>query len=384
MQILGIIGGGVGGCKLLNILSKIAKIKWISDTNDNAPGIILAKSLGIEIVKDFVPYISNPAIDLVIECTGNKKVLGLIDEKKSKNLSIISSEGALLLVTMTEEIQKALEIQKMNAKSLVEQSLNLESTVKKLNEAGHEIKTRATLVSSETEQVENAVVNLDSSISIIGNSVRAIKSNFSSITDAAEEMSSTATEISNNTSFISTLTQKAVNNSLQADYWVKNLQKAAGGIDKIIEFIIDVAEQTDLLALNASIQAARAGDSGKGFGVVAGEVKDLARQTQSASANAKSEIEQMFDAVYGTMKEISHITEMINEINSSMLAIASAIEEQSATTREVSESINVGFTDLSALSSEITMVADSSKIVSQSIISIDKEIKSLVIIADDF
>jgi methyl-accepting chemotaxis protein len=119
------------------------------------------------------------------------------------------------------------------------------------------------------------------------------------------------------------------------------LEGSSKEIGRVITLITDIADQTNLLALNATIEAARAGDMGKGFAVVAQEVKDLSKQTSSAT----EEIQSLINTVVGSTNEavgsIGAIVGLLGRINDGQSSIASAIEEQTATVREISHTAAV-------------------------------------------
>jgi methyl-accepting chemotaxis protein len=106
-----------------------------------------------------------------------------------------------------------------------------------------------------------------------------------------------------------------------------------------LKVITSIADQTNLLALNATIEAARAGDAGKGFAVVASEVKDLAL----ATARATDDIAQMIAAIQADAAEavamIRDIGKVVDRINDFQSTIAGAVEEQTASTNEMTRSI---------------------------------------------
>ncbi|HEY5960647.1 MAG TPA: methyl-accepting chemotaxis protein, partial [Polyangiaceae bacterium] len=112
-----------------------------------------------------------------------------------------------------------------------------------------------------------------------------------------------------------------------------------------------IAEQTKLLALNATIEAARAGEAGKGFAVVASEVKDLAKQTNGATADIRSKIQAIQNSARTTIEEIGKINTIILEVSEFVAAVATATEEQSATTKAIAGNIgevSVGIRDMAS------------------------------------
>jgi methyl-accepting chemotaxis protein len=107
----------------------------------------------------------------------------------------------------------------------------------------------------------------------------------------------------------------------------------------VVETITEISEQVNLLALNATIEAARAGEAGKGFAVVANEIKELAKQTSAATLEIKEKIQNIQGSTDGTVKGINEISEVIRSVNEIVGTIATAVEEQSAATKEIASNI---------------------------------------------
>ena len=161
--------------------------------------------------------------------------------------------------------------------------------------------------------------------------------NVAAVAGAAEELAAALAETGRQVTQAASVVKDADAKTGRSVEEIDGLAAASERIGQVITLIQAIAEQTNLLALNATIEAARAGDAGRGFAVVAQEVKALAGQT----AKATSEIAEQVAAIQGSTKgavaavrEIGSAMRGINEVTS---AIASAVEEQSVATKEISE-----------------------------------------------
>jgi methyl-accepting chemotaxis protein len=117
------------------------------------------------------------------------------------------------------------------------------------------------------------------------------------------------------------------------------LGDSANDIGKVTETITSISDQTNLLALNATIEAARAGEAGKGFAVVASEIKDLAKQTAAATEDIRGKIEGIQTSTNNSIVDIKKIEEIVQKVNDYITTIASAVEEQSITTKDISDNM---------------------------------------------
>lgn len=156
---------------------------------------------------------------------------------------------------------------------------------------------------------------------------------------------------------------------------IGQLGTAADQIGKVIEVIQDIAEQTNLLALNATIEAARAGRAGKGFAVVATEVKELAKQTAIATEDIRKRIEGIQSTTGDTVKAIGQISEVIHRVNEVSRTIASAVEEQSITTKEIAQNMAQTSSAAMLVSKGVTETASASQEITRNLVGVDQAAK---------
>jgi methyl-accepting chemotaxis protein len=120
---------------------------------------------------------------------------------------------------------------------------------------------------------------------------------------------------------------------------VAKLGESSAQIGRVIKLITEIAEQTNLLALNATIEAARAGEAGRGFAVVASEVKELATGTARATGDISRQVEAIQHDVASAVESIRQISGIVATINDLQTRIATAVEQQTATTSEITRSM---------------------------------------------
>ncbi len=202
--------------------------------------------------------------------------------------------------------------------SLVEISAGMSGVSGRLSDAVGQTSAQTQQVSAAAEQVSR---------------------NVQSVAAGAEEMGVSIREISANASQAARIAGEAVVVAQSTKETVARLGDSSSAIGEVLRVITGIAEQTNLLALNATIEAARAGEAGKGFAVVATEVKDLAQETAKATEDIARRIEAIQGDTGDAVAAIARIDEVVSRISDYQTTIASAVEEQTATTSEMSRGV---------------------------------------------
>jgi methyl-accepting chemotaxis protein len=188
-----------------------------------------------------------------------------------------------------------------------------------------------------------------------------VSRNVTTVAAGAEEMGASIKEIAKSAHEAARVATAAVKVADKTNATVAKLGESSIEIGNVIKVITSIAQQTNLLALNATIEAARAGEAGKGFAVVANEVKELAKQTAKATEDISRKIEAIQDDTKGAVGAIEQIGKIINQINDIQNTIASAVEEQTATTGEISRNVTEAASGSAEIAHNVTGVAQAAR-----------------------
>jgi methyl-accepting chemotaxis protein len=256
----------------------------------------------------------------------------------SRNLSIaisvlLSVAGLAFGLVLARSVSRQVE---GASNKLALSSEDLASVSAQVGAAAEETATQANVVAAAGEQVSH---------------------NVGTVATAVEEMTASVREIAESSSQASKVATEAVRTADRANENVAKLGTSSEEISAVIGVITSIAEQTNLLALNATIEAARAGEAGKGFAVVANEVKELAKETAKATEEIGAKIAAIQADTGDAVAAISEISEVIARISDMQNTIASAVEEQTATTNEISRNVNEAARGSAQIAENIVSVA---------------------------
>lgn len=242
--------------------------------------------------------------------------------------------------------------------------------LKETFDASENLKESSLSLSSGTEEISQQSQNIASAATQLNRNLQVVSSSM-------EEISTSISEVAKRSSEAAVVSNEANTKAGSSNTIIKELEINAQEIGKVIDTISNIAQQTNLLALNASIEAASAGDVGKGFAVVASEVKELARQSSDSSDEIKDRIQAIQGSTQDTISIISQINDVIKQINDINVAIASAVEEQSITAKEVASNSVHATTASNEVTQNIAGISEAVKITAQDSEKISKLANSL-------
>jgi methyl-accepting chemotaxis protein len=306
------------------------------------------------------------AILIVRSITGSiRKMLRMIEGIAEKNLTLED-----IALTSHDEIgraEAALNMMKNNLRDLLHS----------IAAAAKDVHGTSDRMSEISRQITESSEKTSAQATVVSNATQQVGSNLQTVATGAKEMSVSIQSIATNAQEAAGFAGAAVKAARAADATITKLAASSAEIGEVVKVITTIAQQTNLLALNATIEAARAGEAGKGFAVVANEVKELAKQTAKATEDIGRKIAAIQQDSKGAVQAIGSIHEVIQKISGASETIATAVEEQSATTNEMSRNVTEAANGSIEISTTIGEVATAAELAAASAMESQKAVEQL-------
>jgi methyl-accepting chemotaxis protein len=319
-------------------------------------GIGLAALIGGWIVRMIVRPLRR--VSDVLAAVGDGDLTQEVEVRSSDEVG----EMAQSLNRATNAMRVAISTMANTSTSLADSANQQESTRNQIAASAEETSAQAGIAAAAAEQVTRNVQTVSAGSEELGASIREIAQNAN---DAAQ-VASEAVEVAETT-----------------NRTVSKLGESSVEIGNVVKVITTIAEQTNLLALNATIEAARAGDAGKGFAVVASEVKDLAQETAKATEDISRRVAAIQADTTNAVAAIGEISRIIARINDYQVTIASAVEEQTATTSEMNRNVNEAAIGSAEIATNIASVAAAAQTTTDAGIESQKAHAELIRMSDE-
>ncbi|CAM3731587.1 methyl-accepting chemotaxis protein [Nocardioides zeicaulis] len=298
--------------------------------------VAVAALLGIALALGIGRLVSRPlvrTVEVLEDVAG-----GRLDRRLEVSSADEVGRMGVALNAVLERLSSTMGQMDANAQSLASASEELSAVSGEMSGAASESSSQAGLVSAAADEVSR---------------------NVQTVATGTEEMSASIREIAANAANAASVAAQAVQVAESTHRTVAKLGDSSTEVGNVVKVITSIAQQTNLLALNATIEAARAGEAGKGFAVVANEVKDLAQETSTATEDISRRIQAIQEDTGAVVAAIAEIAEIIGQINDTQATIASAVEEQTATTNEMSRNVAQAATGSTEIAHNVVGVARS-------------------------
>jgi methyl-accepting chemotaxis protein len=238
---------------------------------------------------------------------------------------------------------------------------NLRGNIANMAQTAQTLASSSQELTAVSQQMASNAEETAAQANVVSAAAEQVSSNIAMVSTATEEMGASIKEIAKSANEAARVATSAVKAAQKSNASVAKLGESSAEIGNVIKVITSIAQQTNLLALNATVEAARAGEAGKGFAVVANEVKELAKQTAKATEDISRKIETIQGDTNVAVEAIDQIGKIINTINDLQNTIASAVEEQTATTGEISRNVAEAAKGSSEIAQNIIGVAQAAR-----------------------
>jgi methyl-accepting chemotaxis protein len=231
------------------------------------------------------------------------------------------------------------------------------TSLRSVGEASTGVSTAAQRMAGISDDLTASAATTADQAGVVAVSARDMSAHAGVIAGGIQELAASIADIAKHAHDAAATASRAAQGADHGVVAMQHLSQTGQSIGSIVGLIESIAEQTNLLALNATIEAARAGEAGRGFAVVANEVKELARQTAAATHDIAAKTAEVRSGSEQAAAAVVAVVDLVRTVSDLQNSIASAVEEQAATTRELSGTIAAVATGADSIAGTISAVA---------------------------
>jgi methyl-accepting chemotaxis protein len=262
------------------------------------------------------------------------------------------AETAAAINEITATIQ-SIKGQALNqSASVTETNATMEQITETIGKLNGHVDRQSSSVAQSSSAIEEMLANIQSVTQTLGKNMDGVKELITSSEAGRASLQEVASDI-------------------------QEIARESEGLLEINAVMENIASQTNLLSMNAAIEAAHAGEAGKGFAVVADEIRKLAENSGEQSKTISTVLKKIKDSIDKITKSTETVLNKFEAIDSGVRTVSnqeenirSAMEEQSAGSKQILEAISL-------LNDVTQMVKGSSQEMLEGSKQIIKESKSL-------
>jgi methyl-accepting chemotaxis protein len=341
-------------------LAKPLFVEWLRTINVL---IDMEEAMNQDLSADARSVASGFLLTMVLFCAAAAVLAVLIAWRLTRGISRPLAQAEAAFAALAEgDLTQRLHVDSKDEVGRMAQSMNaalasIGQVMSTFRDAVQALTTASQRVGGLSQQISVGAEESSAQAGVVAAAATEVSRSVQTVAAGSEQMGASIREIALNAQEAATVASKAVVAVGTTTETVSRLGESSRTIGDVVKVITSIAEQTNLLALNATIEAARAGDAGKGFAVVANEVKELAQETAKATEDIARRVEAIQVDTQSAVGAIAEVSEVITRINDYQTTIASAVEEQTATTNEMNRNVAEAATGTGQIAENIEAVA---------------------------